>query len=102
MNIEVEGKVLEVAKEHIDVKIDTKMITREKFTPNVIEPSFGVGRLVYCIFEHCFKIREEDAKRTYFTFPPLIAPVKTSILPLISNHEEMLTYVRDLIKIYHG
>jgi glycyl-tRNA synthetase len=63
------------------------MQMEEKYIPSVIEPSFGIGRIVYCIFEHCFKIRPHEASRTYFTFPPLIAPLKCSILPLIPTAE---------------
>jgi glycyl-tRNA synthetase len=63
----------------------TKTHHEEKYIPNVIEPSFGLGRVIYCIFEHCFKSRENDAQRTFFDFPPLIAPLKCSILPLIKN-----------------
>lgn len=61
------------------------MMQEEKYVPSVIEPSFGIGRIVYCIFEHCFRMRSEDANRTFFVFPSLIAPLKCSILPLISN-----------------
>ena len=75
-----------------------KNIMEEKFTPCVIEPSFGLGRIMYCIFEHCFQARANDAQRTYFNFPPLVAPVKTSILPLISGDEELMSVVRDLSK----
>jgi glycyl-tRNA synthetase len=46
--------------------------------PSVIEPSFGIGRILYAIFEHSFKMRDE--KRTYLNLPPRIAPVKCSIL----------------------
>ena len=69
----------------------------EKYTPSVIEPSFGIGRIVYCIFEHCFKIRPHEASRTYFTFPPLIAPLKCSILPLIPN-PELNNFVQNISK----
>ena len=62
-----------------------KTINEEKYVPSVIEPSFGIGRIVYCIFEHCFKVRAEEETRTYFDFPPVIAPVKCSILPLMNN-----------------
>lgn len=64
---------------------ETKTTWEEKFVPHVIEPSFGIGRIIYCVFEHCFNARAEDAQRTYFAFPPAIAPVKTSLLPLMSN-----------------
>jgi glycyl-tRNA synthetase len=61
----------------------------EEFVPSVIEPSFGVGRVLYSIWEHNFKQRENDAdgQRTYFSLPPLIAPYKCCLLPLSSNAE---------------
>lgn len=70
----------------------------EKFVPGVIEPSFGIGRIVYCVMEHAFNVREKDEKRTFFNFPPLIAPYKVSILPLIHD-PEMLKFVEP-ISIY--
>lgn len=79
-----------------EVKLDSKFVKfewydriqhEEKYTPSVIEPSYGLGRIMYCIFEHCFAMREEDQQRTYFDFPIQIAPIKCSILPLISKPE---------------
>lgn len=96
IDINIGDRVISVAKESIKITIDTKMVVEEKFAPHVIEPSFGIGRVCYCIFEHWFRIRPDAATRTYFEFPPLIAPVKTSILPLISNNEELIRVVRDL------
>lgn len=32
--------------------------------PHVIEPSFGIGRIIYSLLEHNFHIREEDEQRT--------------------------------------
>lgn len=36
----------------------------EEIVPSVIEPSFGIGRIMYSIFEHNFKVREGDEQRT--------------------------------------
>lgn len=36
----------------------------EEIIPNVIEPSFGIGRIIYTLLEHTFKIREKDEQRT--------------------------------------
>ena len=74
----------------VQVVTEEKLVSEEKFVPNVIEPSFGIGRIVYMILEHCYKVRLEEETRSYFLFPPVIAPVKCSILPLIPN-EKMLT-----------
>ena len=74
-------------KKNMIVKTEqvTQTIQEEKFTPSVIEPSFGIGRVLSAIFEHCFRMRDE--KRTYLSLPPRIAPVKCSILTVISSPE---------------
>ena len=65
-------------------KKEMKTIQEEKFTPSVIEPSFGIGRIIYCLLEQCFRSRE-DEKRTYFSFPPALAPFKVIFLPLMAK-----------------
>lgn len=49
----------------------------------MIEPSFGIGRILYCVFEHCFYTREGDDKRTVFAFPAASAPIKCTVFPLL-------------------
>jgi len=39
-----------------------KTVHVEEFVPNVIEPSFGIGRILYSIFEHNFKTRPQAKK----------------------------------------
>ena len=85
ITIAVEGKEFVLNENHISFSEQTKTVMEEKYTPHVIEPSFGIGRILYCIFEHCFKAREHDAQRTYFAFPASIAPLKCSLLPLMNN-----------------
>ncbi|KAI3384247.1 hypothetical protein SNEBB_009425 [Seison nebaliae] len=70
-----------------NIERSKKMVHVEEFTPNVIEPSFGIGRIMYTIFEHNFKIRSGDEQRTYFSLPILISPYKCSVLPLSTNKE---------------
>lgn len=36
----------------------------EEVVPNVIEPSFGLGRIMYTVLEHTFHVREGDEQRT--------------------------------------
>lgn len=68
-------------------------VIEEKYTPSVIEPSFGLGRILTSVFEHSFKVRDE--KRTYLHLKPRIAPVKVSILPLQSD-ERFVPIIADL------
>lgn len=51
----------------IPLKSYSKTIYVEEIVPNVIEPSFGIGRIIYTLLEHTFKIREKDEQRTVNT-----------------------------------
>ena len=87
-----DGTTFEITPDMVNPKTVTKTIHEEKFYPSVIEPSFGIGRIMTGVLEHSFKIREHDAERHYLSFPPLIAPIKCSILPL-SNDPRFLEYI---------
>ncbi|XP_072179026.1 glycine--tRNA ligase-like [Diadema setosum] len=85
--IEVDGKTFKLTPDMVKVNRFQKTVHVEEFTPNVIEPSYGVGRILYSILEHNFKVREQDEQRTYFSLPPIIAPFKCCVLPLSSNKD---------------
>ena len=38
----------------------TKTVVEEKFVPSVVEPSFGIGRVLYSLMEHSFYVRKSD------------------------------------------
>lgn len=79
----------------VSIKRYQKTIHVEEIIPSVIEPSFGVGRVMYAIFEHNFRCRENDDQRTYFTLPSIVAPIKCSVLPL-SGNVEFVPFVKKL------
>ena len=83
------GKQLTLDKNNVEFEKKTTKTSEEKYIPHVIEPAYGIGRIIYCVFEHCFKererIRDDDPDRNYFDFPPCVAPLKCSILPLMNN-----------------
>lgn len=60
----------------------TKKVTGRSFVPSVIEPSFGIGRVLYMVFEHSFYVREDDDQKTVFKFPAVMAPTKCALFPL--------------------
>ncbi|GMJ04882.1 hypothetical protein like AT1G29880 [Hibiscus trionum] len=93
---EVEFHVCTLAK---DVTIKKTMVTISKeikkehqrvFTPSVIEPSFGIGRIIYCLYEHSFYTRPSKTgyeQLNVFRFPPLVAPIKCTVFPLVQNQD---------------
>ncbi|KAL8620459.1 hypothetical protein ACOMHN_048392 [Nucella lapillus] len=95
VEVQVNGKSFNIKKEMVQVKRQEKTLHVEEFVPSVIEPSFGVGRIMYAIFEHNFRVREGDEQRTYLSLPPVIAPYKCSVLPL-SQNAEFAPFVKQL------
>ncbi|CAG5895994.1 unnamed protein product [Menidia menidia] len=93
--IETEGKTFKLTKDMVSVKRFQKTLHVEEVVPSVIEPSFGIGRIMYTIFEHTFQVREGDEQRTFFSFPAPVAPYKCSVLPL-SQNQEFVPFVKEL------
>ena len=87
--LEAEGKAtvdgFEITSEMVTWTKASKKIHEEKFTPSVIEPSFGMGRILYSLLEHCFYKRENDEQRCVMKFNPQVAPNKCAVLPLSSD-----------------
>jgi len=52
----------------------TKKLNGRTFTPSVIEPSFGIGRIIYCMFEHVFYTREASEASSPLVSPLIISP----------------------------
>mmetsp|Transcript_5401 Transcript_5401/g.7625 ORF Transcript_5401/g.7625 Transcript_5401/m.7625 type:complete len:703 (-) Transcript_5401:2154-4262(-) len=75
----------EISRDMIQIKTSKKKVESEKYVPSVIEPSFGIGRLVHALLEHSFSQREGDEQRVVMRFKPNVAPVKCTILNLQSN-----------------
>ncbi|CAN0038986.1 unnamed protein product [Ectocarpus fasciculatus] len=87
-----EGAGFEITKGMCSWTKGSKKISEIKFTPSVIEPSFGIGRILHSLLEHSFYVREaeegaddKDMKRGVMAFRPLVAPVKCAVFPLSSQ-----------------
>lgn len=83
----------------VEVKASKKTLYVEEITPSVIEPSFGIGRIMYSLLEHRFQIREGDEQRSYFSLPAIIAPLKCSVLPL-SSKPEFNPFIKQICKLF--
>jgi glycyl-tRNA synthetase len=89
--LETEGKTTidgyEITQEMVTWTKTSKKIHEIKFTPSVIEPSFGMGRILYSLLEHSFYVREADEQRCVMRFNPQVAPNKCAVLPISSSPE---------------
>jgi glycyl-tRNA synthetase len=99
-------------KEHVDITIDGKVhsiprkafvvsefedtVHQERFVPNVVEPSFGIDRLMLAVLEHSYhedpgrSSTSEDGtveKYRVLKLDPSIAPIKCGVFPLLNKPE---------------
>lgn len=75
----------EITKEMVTWTKASKQVHEIKYTPSVIEPSFGIGRILYSLLEHSFYQRESDEQRCVMRFLPPVAPYKCAVFPISSN-----------------
>ncbi|QPG73639.1 Glycine--tRNA ligase 1, mitochondrial [Brettanomyces nanus] len=86
---------VEIPADFVKIKKMKKTVHVREYIPNVIEPSFGIGRIIYCLYEHSFWTRPEDSARAVLSFPPLVAPTKVLLVPL-SNNATLQSTVKDV------
>ena len=71
--------------------------TREKFIPHVIEPSFGVERLLMAVLSNAYtEVESEGKTRTYLALPENLAPTKIIVAPLLKNKEALVEKAREV------
>jgi glycyl-tRNA synthetase len=90
VEVKVDGRVVKVPPECFTVEEVVERQSGETFTPHVIEPSYGVDRILYAVLEHAYKEEAKDvegAKETYRTMalPPMVAPMKVGVFPLVNK-----------------
>ncbi len=76
---------------------------KQKYLPEVVEPSAGVDRTVLAVLCESFAeetVRDEESgkeeTRTVLRFAPRVAPVKAGIFPLLKNKPELVAKAKDI------
>ncbi|WVQ74441.1 glycine-tRNA ligase [Cryptococcus sp. DSM 104548] len=77
-----DGKSYEITSDLVKIEPITVTEHMREFTPNVIEPSFGIGRILYSLLEHTYWAREQDAARGVLSLPSIVAPIKCLIVSI--------------------
>jgi glycyl-tRNA synthetase len=78
---------------------------KQKYLPEVVEPSAGVDRTVLAVLCEGFAeetIKDEESGkeeiRTVLRFSPRLAPVKASVFPLLKNKPELVALAKNIYK----
>jgi len=79
-----------------DLRYLDPMDNNHRFIPHVIEPTFGVNRILLAILTQSFY---QDDKRTVLKLPAKFAPFKAAVFPLLANKPELVTKARSVFDL---
>ncbi len=95
--LDIDGQEVRIDSEAANFSVTEVTETGEHVTPHVVEPSFGVDRLVYTLVDHNY--REDvvdDEERTYLAFDPAVAPIDAAVFPLVSNDDRLVSLAKEI------
>ncbi len=78
--IEVDGEQFTVPSECYELTTRTEKVSGQKFVPHVIEPSYGVDRILYSVLEHAYSRKDDYVT---LSLKGLVAPIKVGVFPLM-------------------
>ena len=86
--LEGKGEVIvngfKVTKDMVFIKTEARKVNTESFIPHVIEPSFGIDRILYVTLENAYTLIDG---RIVLKLPRDIAPITVAVLPIVSRGE---------------
>ena len=86
VTVEVDGAEYTVPVEKTGFAVEEVTEAGEHITPHVVEPSFGIDRVLYTILDHSYREDEVDGEeRTYLELEPEVAPTFVGVFPLMDK-----------------
>ncbi len=96
ITVEIAGKKILVSPDCYEITDVEEKAVGEKFVPHVIEPSFGIDRILYSLLEHNYQEGKKNNEEYHrLTFAPKIAPIKVGVFPLV-NDERLMSLAKDI------
>ena len=109
ISIQVDGEQVDIPPDMYEIQQVTETIHGENIVPHVIEPSFGIDRIIYAVLEHAFREEEvhgedevkgedevqgkdksnsnDEEGRIVLGLKSEVAPVQAAVLPLLTREE---------------
>ncbi len=86
VSVTVDGEAYTVSTDAAGFERREVRETGENVLPQVIEPSYGLDRIVYSVIEHSYDEDViDDEERTVLRVPPKVAPFDAAVFPLVSK-----------------
>ena len=71
--------------------------TNKKYTPNIVETSVGVTRILLAVLTEAYtEEKAGDEERVVLKLKPSLAPVKIAVFPLLKNKPQLVEKAREI------
>lgn len=86
LELSIDGDVVIVKENHVKRLQRTDTLTGEWYIPHVIEPAFGIDRIIWHILDHAYEeIEKQGENYTLMKLNPDVVPVDYAVLPLFEK-----------------
>ncbi|NYT07462.1 MAG: glycine--tRNA ligase [Methanomicrobiales archaeon] len=86
LTVTIDGEDVLITPDLYTVKEEIVEVPGTEVVPHVIEPSYGIDRMIYAVLEHSYheEMVEGEARRV-LRLPPGVAPVQVAVFPLMNR-----------------
>lgn len=106
------GETVTVEDEHVKPNQKTLKETGEWYIPHVIEPAFGIDRIIWHVLDHAYhEVEKNDETYTVMQLSPSVAPIDYAVFPLFEKDgmdtlanelHQRLCKKRGVVSMYDG
>jgi glycyl-tRNA synthetase len=82
VSVEVDGEKHSVPSSCYDVATRKEKVSGRKLVPHVIEPSYGVDRILFSVLDHAYTQKDDYV---ILRLKGLVAPIKAGVFPLMAR-----------------
>ncbi|MDM7912120.1 MAG: glycine--tRNA ligase [Methanotrichaceae archaeon] len=88
IKVVVDGETIEIEPSLVSCETVEEEVRGEEIVPHVIEPSFGIDRIIYTVLDHAYYEDVVDGEtRSVLRLKPAVAPIEVAVLPLMDRKE---------------
>jgi glycyl-tRNA synthetase len=97
ISLTIDGQVHEIGRDCFEIQTVVEKEFGRKIIPNVIEPSFGLDRIIFGLLENAYYERENGFR--VIKLRAHIAPIKVGVFPLLTKPElsELARKLREML-----
>ena len=102
IRVVVDGETIEIESSLVSCESVEEEVRGEEIIPHVIEPSFGIDRILYTVLDHSYYEDTVDGEtRAVLRFHPAVAPIEVAVLPLM-DREELVFPAKKIQEVLRG